>query len=284
VFKFSSIDLGVKCSEILATMNVKKVTSGIITSVMIALRDLLPMVGLVIGMATSDAAGCNWASYRDILSMHTFWDALPQEMIVKYPKVDFDVKCLMMDPVTLQWIVFLPNMCHLTKNITTSLKLSSSKNSKCNLMHGKVPVNMGMVEEIWLKCKGASGQLQTTRLTFYHFDKNPYSRMNVNLVTQLLSRSTVEMIRDAIADDKIVLSLQRKGMYNHVADLCEHWNGVVDICNGRDGPHMPGNAAQQQTVLLKMLAWFSRWKDLHNERVKEKHATAYNFFANETVI
>jgi hypothetical protein len=30
------------------------------------------------------------------------------------------------------------------------------------------------------------------------------------------------------------------------------------------------------------LAWFSRWKELHDKRVKEKHATEYNFFANET--
>jgi len=71
-------------------------------------------------------------------------------------------------------------------------------------------------------------------------------------------------------------------MYNQVADLYEHWNGVVDICNGQDGPHMPGNAAQRQTVLLKMLAWLSIWKELHDEWVEEKHATAYNFFADET--
>jgi hypothetical protein len=76
VFKFSSIDLCVKCSEIVATVNVKKVTSGIITSVMIALRDLLPMVGLVDGMATSNATGCNWATYCDTLLTHTFRDAL----------------------------------------------------------------------------------------------------------------------------------------------------------------------------------------------------------------
>ena len=169
-------------------------------------------------------------------------------------------------------------MCHLTKNIATSLKLLSLKNSKCNLMYGKVPVNMGMIEEIWLKCDGSSGQLQSSKLTSWHFDKNAYSRMNVNLAMQLLSRSTVVMIRDAIADDGIVLSLQKKGIYNHVVDLCEHWNGVVDICNGRDGPHILGNAAQRQTVLLKMLAWFSRWKELDDERVEAKHATAYNFF------
>ncbi len=93
-------------------------------------------------------------------------------MIVKYPTVNYDVKCLMMDPDMLQWIVFLPDMCHLTKNIATSLKLSSSKNSKRNLMYGKVPVNMGMVEEIWLKCDGSSGQLQSSKLTSRHFDKN----------------------------------------------------------------------------------------------------------------
>ena len=69
---------------------------------------------------------------------------------------------------------------------------------------------MGMVEEIWLKCDGSSGQLQSSKLTYRHFDKNAYSRMNVNLATQLLSRSTVEVIRDAIADDNIVLSLQKK--------------------------------------------------------------------------
>ena len=62
VFKFSSIDPGVKCSEIVASVNVAKVTSSIITAIMISLRDLLPMVGLEIGMATSDAAGCNWVT------------------------------------------------------------------------------------------------------------------------------------------------------------------------------------------------------------------------------
>ena len=62
VFKFSSIDQGVKCSEIVASVYVAKVTSSIITAIMISLRDLLPMVGLEIGMATSDAAGCNWVT------------------------------------------------------------------------------------------------------------------------------------------------------------------------------------------------------------------------------
>jgi hypothetical protein len=69
---------------------------------------------------------------------------------------------------------------------------------------------------------------------------------------------------------------------HHVADFCERWNEVVDICNGRRGPHSLANATQRQTSLLEMLAWFSRWKVLHDKRVKEKHATEYIFFADET--
>jgi hypothetical protein len=174
VFKFSSIDSGVKCSEIVASVNAAKGTSSIITAIMISLRDLLPMVGLEIGMATSDATGCNCVvSFRDTLSTHTFRDALPCEILYKYPKVDFDVKCLMANPFLKQWVVFLPDTLHLTKNIVTSLKLSSLKISKRNLMYGKVPLNMKMIEEVWLKCDGASGQLQSSKLTSRHFDKMP---------------------------------------------------------------------------------------------------------------
>ena len=104
---------------------------------------------------------------------------------------------------------------------------------------------------------GASRKLQSTKLTSRHFDKNAYPRMNVKLAMQLLSQSTVEMIHYAIADDGVVLSLRNKGMYNHVADFCEQWNEVIDICNGRHGPHSPDNAVMRQTCLLDTLVWFS---------------------------
>ena len=106
--------------------------------------------------------------------------------------------------------------------------------------------------------------------------------MNVKLGTQLLSQSTVEIIRYAISDNGLVLSLRHKGMKNHAADFCEQWNEVIDICNGRHGPHSPDNTVMRQTHLMDTLVWFSRWKDLHNERVRAKLATKYNFFANET--
>jgi hypothetical protein len=183
----------------------------------------------------------------------------------------------MTDPVANEWIVFLPDMPHLTKNIVTSLKLSPSKTSKRNLMMGKVPINMQMMHKIWFKCNGACGQLQSTKLTSRHFDKNAFSRMNVKLVTQLLSQSTVKMVRYAISDESVVLSLRNKEMHNHVADLWEHWNYVVDICNGRDGPHSSDNAAVRQSHLFDTLVWFFKWKELRDERVRKKLATEFIF-------
>ncbi len=57
--------------------------------------------------------------------------------------------------------------------------------------------------------------------------------------------------------------MDNKEMYNHIANLCKHWNGVVDICNWQGGdshvsPHTGDNAQQRKTTLLETLAWFSR--------------------------
>ena len=56
---------------------------------------------------------------------------------------------------------------------------------------------------------------------------------------------------------------------------CQHCDPLPS--SGRRGPHSPANATQRQTSLLEMLAWFSRWKELLDKRVKEKHATEYIF-------
>ena len=287
VFKWTSIDPDIKDSSVIvASVNVQKVTPSIITAVMTLLRDTLPSFDLDIGMATSDAAGCNWVS-GDTLSTHTYREALPQEILDKYPMINFDVKCLAKDAVTDRWMIFVPDMPHLTKNIVTCLELSSTANSKRNLMYGKVPLNLGMVKEIWLSCGGGSGQLHSTKLTNHHFEKDAYSRMNVKLATQVTSASVVEMIRLAINDDGIKLSLRNKGMYNLLANFLERWNEVIDICNGREAdnhnsPHTPTNAQQRQSFLLQTLKWLSIWKNVHDTRVKDEAATEFNFFADET--
>ena len=103
-------------------------------------------------------------------------------------------------------------------------------------------MSLNMIEEVWLKTEGASGQLHAMKLSAHHFEKNAYSWMNVSLATQVLSASTAVIISNAMDDDDIILNLCEKGMYCHICDLCTHWNGVVNICNGQYGPHTPENA------------------------------------------
>ena len=57
---------------------------------------------------------------------------------------------------------------------------------------------------------------------------------------------------------------------------------VVDIFNGKDGPHSPENAVDRQTKLLDILDWFSKWKALHDKLVTEEETTEYNCVTNET--
>jgi hypothetical protein len=44
----------------------------------------------------------------------------------------------------------------------------------------------------------------------------------MKLAMQLLSATIANMIQTAIGDNEIVLGLNNKGIYNYVADLCEH--------------------------------------------------------------
>ncbi len=151
IVKWVSINPDIKCSEIVASINVTKVTAAVITSIMTSLWDTLPIIDLEIRMATSDAAGCNWVSFCDMLSIHTHCDALPMWIPDKYPDIDYDVRCLMKDPVTMQWCVYIADMPHLTKNIVLCLELSFPQKSKRKLRIGKVAMSLDMIEEVWLR-------------------------------------------------------------------------------------------------------------------------------------
>ena len=65
--------------------------------------------------------------------------------------------------------------------------------------------------------------------------------------------------------------------------LIEKWNRIIDIMNGRDNEYYsPENGRAYQEELLDTLTWFSKWKNDHDERVKNGDRTEYNFFAAET--
>jgi len=102
--------------------------------------------------------------------------------------------------------------------------------------------------------------------------------MNVSLAAQLLSSSVTDMNQSAIVDEEMTVYFGNKVVYNHIADLCEKRNDVIDIANGKEGSqHSPDNGVERQKSLLNVLAWFSRWKALHNERIEAKDANEFIF-------
>ncbi|EJK46778.1 hypothetical protein THAOC_34538 [Thalassiosira oceanica] len=283
VFKITSIDPheSVKGSPIVASINIEKVTPQIIATVTYMLIDLLPIYGFSAVVSASDAAGCNWAAYKAMGTV-SLKDIIDNEVIEKYNKIDFDLVVAFENEVTGERHYIIPDLCHLGKNLVTCLELSSNKSSQRDLKNGKAPVNLRMGEHCWLATGGGSNQLQETKLTNRHWDRNAYSRMNVLLAFQVLSASCAAMIRNAISDEEIKLPIENKGVYNHLANFCDNMNTVIDICNGRDGPHTPENAVERQTLLLEKMQYFFEWKELHDKRVKDEEATEYNFFADET--
>ena len=57
VFKWTSLDPEIKCSEVVASINVEKVSLEIITMITGLLRSTVPIYGLKAQMEVSDAAG-----------------------------------------------------------------------------------------------------------------------------------------------------------------------------------------------------------------------------------
>ena len=100
VFKWTSIDPKIKCSEIVASINVEKVTPEVVAMVTEQLRNTIPIYGLDCAGQASDAAGANWVAAREIAATHSTKDILPQELINNYPEIDFNVSIVTKDPVS----------------------------------------------------------------------------------------------------------------------------------------------------------------------------------------
>jgi hypothetical protein len=72
----------------------------------------------------------------------------------------------------------------------------------------------------------------------------------------------------------------------HTANLCNHWNDVVDLCNGQFGPHTPENVIDRQKHFLMSSTtyYFSGWKAKHDLMVSKEAATKYNFFCIQPLL
>ena len=70
-------DAGLKSFAI----NINKVSPEIITVITEQLRNIMSMYDLECDMTTSDAAGCNWVVFKDIMSTHSMRAILPDKIM-----------------------------------------------------------------------------------------------------------------------------------------------------------------------------------------------------------
>ena len=91
------------------------------------------------------------------------------------------------------------------------------------------------------------------------------------------------MVRNAVNDPNISLgSFRNKKVFRSLIVFIEKWNSLVDIVLGRRWRYTRENGKTFQRELLIFLAWMSRWKADHDERVNDGTRTEYHFFADST--
>ena len=107
---------------------------------------------------------------------------------------------------------------------------------------------------------GNTNQLQSTKLTMYHFIKDNNSRMICSLSLQILSASVAKMMQAAVDDDSVQIgSIRNKKNPIPMIRFIEKWNCLIDVMNGREGKfYTPENVRSTQEEMLDLLYWFTR--------------------------
>ncbi|EJK60144.1 hypothetical protein THAOC_19553 [Thalassiosira oceanica] len=282
VCKTSCADPTLKYSEIVASTDVEKVTSSVMYSMTELVCQSLPNYGFKCIANVVDAHSSNWAALI-AWSTHSAKDFLPKALMDEYKSIDFGIVHVYVDPVTGDPIVNMPDYFHLSKNVCFTLEKSSLKKHRRQLMYKKCPANLDMVETGWIATGGRTNALQPTRLSSFHFNKDANSRMDAGLTFDVLCGSVARLLQKAVDDPTITLgTFRNKKVYTPLINLIRKWDELSDIVNKWDSIYTPENGQERQRALLNILLWFQKWKDDHDERVKNKTRTEWNFFADET--
>lgn len=281
----TSMDPQIKCSEVCASTDVEKVTPQVMFDMTHLLAQTMPMFGFHCVANIVDAAGPNW---KALLADSTLAakDFLPQELMDQFEVIDFEIVHITKDIVTGEPIINAPDLLHLSKNVVTAMEMSWKKDHKRFIMYKKCPFHLGLVKDAFVATGGGSNQLQPTRLSSRHFNRDANSRMDCNAALNILSGSTANMIEAAINDDAIetIGSIRLKKILLPLMHFIRRWNFMVDIMLGKSkyGNYTPSNGRLIQVELLKIMKRLSEWQKDHAARVAEGTRTKWNFFADET--
>eukprot|EP00978_Attheya_sp_CCMP212_P010737 scaffold26127_cov56-Attheya_sp.AAC.1 len=227
VFKWTGLNPHVNISDVVASADITDLKPSTIANLIVATVTCLNMHKLkTVGMAY-DSASEN-VKINQMFAKSKALEWLPTELMEKFPIIDFEYKVGFLDGATKKPFIMLPDMPHLVKCIVNAVERSSRKASNRNMYFGDCPINTGAIMGVWKATGGFSHQQAATKLTMRHFVKDAWSRMNVSLAVQLLSKSTATMLQKCVDDDDVKLPLKNE-KYFRLIELCEKVDRLVDI-------------------------------------------------------
>ena len=122
VCKSTSVDPSIKCSEIVASTDVEKVSSSVMYSMVDLVSSSLPNYEFTCAANIVDAHSSNWSALY-AKSTHSASQFLPNELMSEFPLIDFSIVHITVDVVTGKPIVNMPNPVHYLKNIVFTLEI-----------------------------------------------------------------------------------------------------------------------------------------------------------------
>jgi hypothetical protein len=274
-----------KLSPTVAILNVAELTPSLISNTLHTLLVTLHNYRFRVCGVVSDGASENIKVFGSVCT-EPIGAYIAEDVKKQFPKVCFDdLMVVMRHPVTDEPIFVIEDMPHVVKRIVNAMESSSNPQTDRKLNWDGNPLELWTIRQVWEAVGGRSLRLQDTKLTMKHFVKDAYSRMRVYLAVQVLSRSVVEMIREARDDPEVYLPHESE-MYDTLIELATHVNDMVDIVNGRSRERYeftahwtPDNAYEIQKKLLGILSWFSEWEDFVEEHPE---STKHNFLSDPT--
>jgi hypothetical protein len=222
--------------------------------------------GFVVRLMGNDGATENRAvtkilaniSARDVLS--TKWTAAE----LKGLNLDFKIAFKHPSPACRDVKIFFgSDMPHLVKKIRNAMD-----NKSRELIFRDNDISLKMVESIWRASESGAGHLRTTHLGVDHFQLDSYKKMRVFLAVQVMSQSTIRMIKNYCAKNSDADINEYQGMI----EIFEKVDRLVDICNARGAAEITKVGTARNTYkinsprhehlkdLFDVLRLFEEWK------------------------
>jgi hypothetical protein len=141
-----------------------------------------------------------------------------------------------------KYIFFGSDMPHLVKKIRNAFE-----NKSRTLTFRNRIMNLAMIKSIWQSYESAGSQLRKTHLGHDHFELDAYKKMRVFLAVQVMSQSTIGMIKEHCESDDNDDDIS---IYQGMIEIFDKIDRLVDICNAyhEDQDTKSGRARNVQKI------------------------------------